>query len=68
MAEQLLHNAVVDNIQCADCRSEPVTHISVQNGVTLCSDCATVHSRFLHREAVSWVRPIVGVTWREDHL
>lgn len=60
-------DAAKQNPNCVDCNAIPVTHISVQNGVTLCSDCATMHSEQLTRELVSWVRPIES-QWRDDQL
>lgn len=55
-------------MQCADCEAEPVTHLSVQNGVTLCEECAEYHETNLQRETQSWVRPLSSETWREDQL
>jgi stromal membrane-associated protein len=70
MVESLISQALTleENRNCADCNTSPVTHVSVQNGVTLCQKCATLHSEQLLRQKVSWTRPIEISTWRPDHL
>lgn len=68
MIHPKLQPLLAKNLCCADCDLQPVTHISVQNGVTLCQDCATLHSENLLRESTSWVRPLTAQNWRDDQL
>ena len=45
-SETLVQYAIssrAENLQCCDCELVSVTHISVQNGVTLCEACAQLH-------------------------
>jgi hypothetical protein len=45
-----------------------VTHLSIQNGVTLCADCAELHMDNLPSETHSFVRPLESPLWREDQI
>lgn len=45
-----------ENNKCVDCYNEPVTYLSINNGVTLCKDCANKHSVF--SSSISYLRKI----------
>ena len=45
------------NKLCVDCRAPLVTHLSVQNAVFLCPDCAFKHEAMLN-STISLVKPI----------
>lgn len=44
------------NKRCVDCSNKTVTHVSINNGVTLCQECATKHSSF--GSAISYLRTL----------
>lgn len=67
MEGKILKTCLSQNKSCTDCEKEPVTHISIQNGITLCSDCAKEHEESMDQEE-SWVRSIEGEEWPEHHL
>lgn len=66
MVDARLADLLLQNRTCADCLQEPVTHVSVQNGISLCTLCAEKHSRNLLREHTSFVRAVTMMPWRED--
>lgn len=45
-----------DNKNCADCGKVGITHVSINNGITLCHSCANNHYKFGYE--VSFVRNI----------
>ena len=39
----LIFNNDISNHYCVDCGKENPTHVSINNGVTLCQDCSDIH-------------------------
>ncbi|MCQ2821667.1 MAG: hypothetical protein MJ252_30785, partial [archaeon] len=63
-----VYQALIDidecNKKCCDCGNEDPTHVSINNGIVLCSQCAMIHSSLGY--SVSYVREILD-PW-DDHL
>lgn len=65
MVESKLGEALRLNPECCDCNTKPVTYISIQNGVTLCSSCAHSHKEELEQDE-SWCLPITTKPSQEE--
>lgn len=55
---------MLKNSECADCDSNPVTHISVQTGITLCPLCAGQHMSQL--SDITLTLPIKDTQWQPE--
>ena len=46
--KNLIYKIDEDNYNCVDCGKKQTNFISINNGVTLCSNCAEIHKKFGH--------------------
>ena len=54
----LILNNEISNHYCVDCGKENPTHVSINNGVTLCQDCSDIHLNL--GLSVSYIRLLYG--------
>ena len=58
-----------DNQVCADCQdcNKKVTHVSVNNSVFLCADCANIH-RTEMTALLTLIRPVESDFWSDEQI
>ena len=44
--KNLIYKIDEENYNCVDCGKSPSNYISINNGITLCNDCAEIHKKF----------------------
>ena len=44
--KNLIYKIDEENYNCVDCGKSPSNYISINNGITLCDDCAEIHKKF----------------------
>ena len=55
-SENLIYSIDEENLKCADCNSPNPTFISVNNGITICSNCVEFHKKL--GNSISFIRKI----------
>ena len=44
--KNIIYKIDEENYNCVDCGKSPTNFISINNGITLCNDCAEIHKKF----------------------